>query len=364
MASFLIFLLKRLALIPVTFVIVTAVLYSFIYAVPPEERAALYFPPRLPPAEVLTETKINNFINGIIAEKGLDKPFPQQYAIWLTGIIKGDWGWSPTFDAPVLELLRLRTSATLELTFYALLTLIPLGLVSGVITGWRPGGSLDHTFRFTAFMATSIPPFILGLFLLSIFYVGLGWFSPGRTGFYELSMSTSTFQHFTGFLTLDGLLNGRPDITLDAFRRLVLPVFTLSLAHWATLGRVTRVTIINESGKEYLLAAKARGLMRLSIVWRHAFRNVLAPALTTTYLSITTLITGVLVIEIIFDYKGVSELITKGITGAQFIGTVNIPDTPLAMGFAVYSSLLVVPLMLLLDVVKAAVDPRIREEAA
>jgi ABC-type dipeptide/oligopeptide/nickel transport system permease component len=120
---------------------------------------------------------------------------------------------------------------------------------------------------------------------------------------------------------------------------------------------------MNETGKEYLLAAKARGLKRRSIVWQHAFRNVLAPALTTTYLSITTLITGVLVVEIIFNYKGVSELITKGITGVQFIGSVGIPDTPLAMGFAIYSSLLVVPIMLLLDVVKAAVDPRIREEA-
>jgi peptide/nickel transport system permease protein len=200
------------------------------------------------------------------------------------------------------------------------------------------------------------------LFLLSIFYVGLGWFAPGRTGFYELSMSTSTFKHLTGFLTLDGLLNGRPEITLDAFRRLVLPVFTLSLAHWATLGRVTRVSIMNETGKEYLLAARARGLLQRSVVWRHAFRNVLAPALTTSYLSVTTLVTGVLVIEIIFDYKGVSELITKGISGSIFIGQIAVPDTSLAMGFAVYSALLVVPIMVLLDIVKAAVDPRIREE--
>lgn len=176
-------------------------------------------------------------------------------------------------------------------------------------------------------------------------------------------MTTSTFRHVTGFLTVDGLLNGRADITIDAFRRLVLPVFTLSLAHWATLGRVTRVSIMNEVGKEYLLAAKARGLRQGSIVWRHAFRNVLAPALTTTYLSITTLITGVFVIEIIFNYKGISELVTKGITGSTFIGPVAVPDTPLAMGFAIYSSLLVVPIMLLLDVFKAAIDPRIREDA-
>lgn len=361
MSSFFIFFLKRLALIPLTLLLVTAVLYSFIYTIPAEERAAMFFPPRIP--QTITQTQIENFINGVIAEHGLDKSYPEQYLSWMSDIIKGDWGWSPTFNAPVLELLKLRASATLELTFYSLLALIPLGLISGVISGWRPGSSLDTSFRFTAFLGTSIPPFILGLFLLSIFYVGLGWFAPGRTGFYELSMSNSTFEHFTGFLTLDGLLNGRYDITLDAFRRLVLPVFTLSLAHWATLGRVTRVSIMNEAGKEYLLAAKARGLRRRSVVWRHAFRNVLAPALTTSYLSITTLITGVLVVEIVFDYKGISELITKGISGSVYIGQITVPDTSLAMGFAVFSSLLVVPIMLLLDVVKAAVDPRIREEA-
>lgn len=360
MTSFFVFFLKRLMLIPVTLFVVTVVLFSFIYTIPPEERAALYFPPRIP--RILEGERLQNFINGIIEEHGLNDPFPKQYLTWVTGILRGEWGWSPTFNAPVLDLLRSRTSATLELTFYSLLTLIPLGLISGVMTGWRPGGSLDNGFRLTAFFATSIPPFILGLLLLSVFYVGLGWFSPGRTGFYELSMTTSTFRHLTGFLTIDGLLNGRPDITVDAFRRLVLPVFTLGLAHWATLGRVTRVSIMNEAGKEYLLAAKARGLRRRSIVWRHAFRNVMAPALTTTYLSITTLITGVFVIEIIFNYKGISELVTKGITGSNFIGSVAVPDTPLAMGFAIYSSLLVVPIMLLLDVVKAAVDPRIRED--
>lgn len=362
MSSLLIFFLKRLTLIPATLILVTLVLFSFIYSIPAEERASLYFPPRMP--QNLIGQRYENYVNSIIEDKGLNDSFPEQYINWILGIVRGDWGWSPTFNAPVLELLRLRTSATLELTFYSLLTLIPLGLISGVVSGWRTGSFWDNWFRLTAFLGTSIPPFILGLFLLSIFYVGLGWFAPGRTGFYELSMSNSTFEHFTGFLTLDGLLNGRPDITLDAFRRLVLPVFTLSLAHWATLGRVTRVSIMDEAEKEYLLAARARGLLRRSIVWRHAFRNVLAPALTTTYLSMTTLITGVFVIEIIFDYKGISELVTKGITGYQFIGGISLPDMPLAMGFAVYSSMLVVPIMLMLDVIKAAVDPRIREEAS
>ncbi|MCA9978501.1 MAG: ABC transporter permease, partial [Anaerolineales bacterium] len=159
---------------------------------------------------------------------------------------------------------------------------------------------------------------------------------------------------YTGFLTLDGLLNGRIDVTLDAFRHLVLPVFTLSLAHWATLGRVTRVAMIEEIDKEYITSARARGLYNRSVVWRHAFRNALLPALTSSLLSAASLVTGVFVVEVIFSIKGLSELITKGIGAFT-------PDTPLALGFAVYSVLLVLPIMMVLDLLKAIVDPRLRE---
>ena len=231
---------------------------------------------------------------------------------------------------------------------------MPLGLISGVIAGWRQGGRFDTRFRLAAFAATSIPPFILGLFLLSIFYVGLNWFPPGRTSITELAIkSRTTFQPITGMLTIDGLLNGRFDITIDAFRHLVLPVFTLSLVHWATLGRVTRAAIINEKGKEYITAAYARGLMSRTVIWRHALRNAMLPALTSTILSAASLVTSVFVIEKIFNLKGLSELITWGMNGT--------PDAPLALGFAVYSVLLVMPLMLLLDFIKAAIDPRVRE---
>jgi peptide/nickel transport system permease protein len=253
----------------------------------------------------------------------------------------------------VLEALVRRTGVTVELTLYSVLALIPLGLIGGVIAGWRAGQRADSAVRLAAFIGTAFPPFILGLTLLSIFYVGLDWFAPGRTSLYELSLSTSTFQAHTGLLTIDGLLNGRFDVTLDALRHLVLPVITLGLVHWATLTRVTRTAIIEERHRDYIMAAHARGLKPRSIVWRHAFRNTLAPALTSSALSAASLITAVFIVEIVFNLNGLSELIVAG-----FAGT---PDAPLAMGFAVYSVLLVLPLMFLLDLVKAIVDPRVRE---
>ncbi|MBN1977091.1 MAG: ABC transporter permease [Anaerolineae bacterium] len=250
-----------------------------------------------------------------------------------------------------------RTPATVELTLYSVLLLVPLGLASGVVAGWRTGRPVDHGFRLIAFIGTSIPPFVLGLMLLGIFYVGLHWFPPGRIDISDSFVVTSpTFNHVTGLLTVDGLLNGRLDISLNAFRHLVLPAITLSLAHWATLGRVTRAAIIEERTKEYITAARGRGLPKQTVVWRHALRNAMIPGLNSTALSAAALIMGVFVVEIVFGFPGISELAT--------LSWAYTPDAAAAMGFAVYSVLLVLPLMFVLDIIQGVVDPRIREGIA
>lgn len=347
------FLLRRLAAIPLTLLIVTAALYGAFMLSSPEERAQLYLPPNLP--RVTTPEKLQNVIDGVIAQHGLNDPYPQQYAGWLGRLLRGEWGWSPVLQGDVLELLLERAPVTIELALFSVLLLIPMGLIAGVLAGWWEGSRLDNALRLSAFVATSIPPFILGLFLLSIFYVGLYWFPPGRTSIVELSLQTvGNFRHYTGFLVLDGILNRRPDVVLDALRHLVLPVFTLSLVHWATLTRITRAAIIDVKDQEYIMSARARGLLRRSVVWRHAFRNALGPSLTSSALSAASLITGVFVIEVIFGLKGLSDLIIRGVQGA--------PDAPLAMGFAVFSVLLVLPIMFILDIIRATVDPRLRAE--
>jgi peptide/nickel transport system permease protein len=349
--SFLRAIALRLLAIPVTLFVITAALYGIIMLAPAEERASLYFPPRIPNA--MSAEELENRTNAIIREHGLNDPYPVQYARWAVRLLRGDWGYSPTFRDDVLALVKRRLPVTAELTFYALLVLVPLALISGVLAGWRAGGRFDRSFRLTAFAAAAIPSFILGLFLLSVFYAGLGWFPPGRTSIYELSLSKSTFKTITGFLTIDGLLNGRPDVTLDAFRHLVLPVFALSLLHWATISRVTRVAMIEERNREYLTAARAKGLREGTLEWRHAFRNALLPALTVGVLSAATLVTGVYIIEIIFDFNGLSSLITQGF--------LSVPDAALVMGFAIASVLLVLPIMLVFDLARTFIDPRLRE---
>ena len=349
--SFWLYLLRRLLYIPVTLFVITATLYGLMMVAPPEERASLYLSPRLP--RTLSQERLEAMLNRIVEENGLNDPYPVQYGRWALNLLRGDWGYSPTFSAPVLELLQTRAGTTLEIACYALLMLVPLGLISGLRAGWRPRRPGDWLFRGLAYVGGAIPPFILGLFLLSIFYVGLGWFSPGRLSI--RTRLTEEFVRYTGFLTIDGLLNGRADIAKDALNHLVLPVVALSLYYWATLGRVTRASTMDELGKAYILAARARGVGNRRIMWRHTLRNVLVPGYTSMALAAASIITGVFVVEVVFNIKGLSELITTGFGPT--------PDAALVMGFAVYSVLLVVPIMFILDLLKSVADPRLRHDA-
>ena len=344
------FFIHRLWVVLATLLVVTAAIYGTVLLAPVESRAQLYLGHRL--RANLPEDILQRHIDWIIQEQGMDDPYPIQYVRWLGLLIQGEWGWSPTLRADVLKALLARTPATVELTLYALLLFIPLGLTSGAIAGWKRGRGADQGFRLFAYIATSIPPFILGLVLLSILYVGLHWFMPGYLSTSEnMVVKSDSFRSYTGLITVDSLLNGRIYVFWDGVRHLAMPVFTLSLFHWATLGRVTRASVIEEVNKGYITAAHARGVPDGRVLWRHAVPNVLVPSLTTSALSAATLITGVYVIEIVFHWPGVSKLITT--IAWQ-------PDVALATGFAVYSVLAVLAIMILLDIVQVVVDPRLR----
>lgn len=351
MPSLLKFLVRRILAIPFTLLIVTAVLYGIIMLAPADRRAGLYMPrgesnnPHLRP-EVLRQQ--------IIEEHGLNDPYPVQYFHWISRLVQGDWGWSPGFRTDVLPALLQRTPVTIELTLYSMLLLVPLGIIGGALAGASEHRLVDYGFRLAAFIATSLPPFILALVLLGFFYAGRNWFPPGRLSITEeFIVANRSFTEYTGLLTIDGLLNGRSDISVSALQHLVLPAFTLSLLHWATLGRLTRAAMIEEQDKDYVIAARGRGLRERVITWRHVLHNAMIPALNSIALSAASLMMGVFVIEVVFDLPGVSELIVASMRG--------IPDTPAAMGFAIYSVLLVMPVMLALDLLQAVFDPRIRE---
>ena len=180
---------------------------------PPEIRAELYIPQGMN-LDRLTEQKRQEYVQRIIDRYGLNDPYPVQYLRWIANLARGEWGYSPTMMDNVLNSLLIRTPATVELTFYSLLLLIPLGLLSGAVSGWNRNERSDYAFRATAFVGSSLPTFVLALVMIAIFYVGLHWFPPDRLG-YQASQAVRSpgFISFTGLLTLDGFLNGRNDVS-------------------------------------------------------------------------------------------------------------------------------------------------------
>lgn len=352
MPPFLQFVIRRFLVVPISLIVITLVLYGGVMLSPPEARATLYMPDNMPPR--LTEAQFKLIEERIIRQYHLRDPYLVQYFFWVRSLFDGTWGYSPSLNAYVLPALLQRTPATLELALYSLLVLIPLGLISGVAAGWKKSSLFDRGFRLTAFLSTSTPPFILAIVLLSLFYINRGWFAPGRLDLsYILEISEGNFVAYTGMMTIDALLNGRLDIMENAFRHLAMPVFTLSIYHWATLGRVARVSVLGEERKEYVTAARARGIVERKVVWKHVFRNTLTPSLTSMTLSATSIVTGVFVAEIIYDINGVSGVIVSAMSG--------VADAAAALGFAIYSVVMILLLMFVLDVLQAILDPRVRE---
>ncbi len=345
------FIFTRFASALVSLFVITAILYAIVMMTPPETRAELYM--SRGGGNQVSEEQRRLLIEHIIERFGLNDPYPVQYGRWLINLAQGQWGYSNSLSADVLEFLRERTPVTAELTIYALLFLIPFGLVSGAIAGWRRNRPPDMLFRLSAFTASSFPPFVLSLIFLAIFYVRLHWFPTGRLGDAATWIHNSPgFISYTGLLTVDGLLNGHIDVSLDAARHLVLPVLTVSLIHWATLGRMVRASTIDESQKEYVLAAKSRGLSDWALLWRHSFPNVISPALASSALSATALITGVFIVERLYDFHGVSDM---GVNGLLFF-----VDAPAAMGYTLFSVIAVLLIMLVMDILRGVVDPRNR----
>ena len=347
------FIILRFLSIPVTVLIITMILYAFVMITPPETRAQLYFSGKMP-ATIDSEERIQRYTEMIIRTHHLRDPYPVQFLYWLGQLLDGQWGYSPILKENILPALIRRTPVTIELTLYSLLVFFPLGLITGMIAGWRKHERYDQRFRAAAFIASSIPMFILALVLLDIFYVAVYWFPPERLSIANSQLIISDeWRQITGLVTIDGLLNGQPDVSLDGLRHLVLPVVTLSLMQWATLGRIARVSVIDEAQKDYILAARAHGVNERGLLWGHTFRNILTPALNSTALSVAWLVTGVYVVEIIFNFNGISDVVVRGLLGT--------PDASSVLGFAIYNVILVCLVMFALDIIQVIVDPRLRE---
>lgn len=298
-----------------------------------------------------TEQQARN-LEGIIEQYGLTDPWYMQYGRWLGQVFQGNLGYSRTSSRSVWETLQQRFPVTLELALYAVIPIIGLGLWFGTAAALNRDKFIDQFTRVVSIVGWSLPTFVLGIWLLVIFYGGLGWLEPGRISTrFLIDIAKGDFQRYTGLITVDSLLNGRFDIFWNGFKHLILPVATLAVVSSAQIMRVMRSSLLDAVSQDYVRTAKAKGLPRSVVNIKHARRNALIPVLTLSGFVLVGLINGVIVTETIFNYPGLGQWAAQA--------AVNL-DYASVLGFAVYVSVLVVIANLLVDVLYGVIDPRIR----
>ncbi len=262
---------------------------------------------------------------------GLDDPLPQRFVIWATNVIHGDLGNSITFKKPVKSVIQERFAYSIALMGIAWTLSGVLGFAAGVLAGkWR-GTIFDRTIKVFCLILQSAPTFWLGLLVLSVFAVKLGWFPIG--------MATPM-----GKLT--------SDITLwDRLYHLVLPAFTLTIVSISKITLYTRQKFIETMHSDYILFAKARGESESQLVFRHVLRNIALPAITVQFASFSELFGGMALAETVFSYPGIGT----ATTAAALSG-----DVPLLLGIALCSALFVFSGNLIANLLYGVLDPRVR----
>lgn len=336
------FIFKRLLMLPLVMLGVTALLFSIIQFLSPDMRAALY----------IKDPRQMAHLDQIIHKYGLDKPVPVQYAIWLKGVLRGDLGYSETAKMPVSEAIAAFFPATAELAIAAFFPTLIFGVLFGVLSAVYKDRWFDQLMRFVAITGYSLPSFVFGLFLLMIFYGEFRLFPPGRYSLsVDLLVHSGAFHHYTGLLSLDALLNGQFSAFLDIAKHLVLPALTLIYIEIALILRITRSSMLEEMGKDYIRTARAKGLGEKTVILKHALRNALIPVITLSSLLFVGLLGGVVITETVFDYPGIGHW---GVIAAQQL------DVPGVLGSTLLAALLFVLANLASDILYALVDPRMR----
>jgi dipeptide transport system permease protein len=336
------FVLRRLVMLPVVFFGVTIIIVLLMQMLTPAQRAAAY---------IRSENQANQ-IPEIIRLYRLDQPWYVQYGLWLGRLARGDLGYSRTTNEPVLTTLRKRLPTTAELALFAILPVIGIGIWLGTAAALNRDGPIDQVVRVMSIVGWSLPTFVLGIWLLVIFYGLLGWFQPGRIStVFAIEIASGGFQRFTGFMLLDALLNRRLDIALDVVRHLVLPVVTLATVQSAQIMRVMRSSLLDALSEDYVRTARAKGLPTAVVNNKHARRNALIPVITLSGFVLIGLINGVVITETIFNYPGLGQWAAQAALNLDYASV---------LGFAMFTAVAVVIANLLVDVVYGIVDPRIR----
>jgi peptide/nickel transport system permease protein len=278
---------------------------------------------------------------------GLDKPLVVQYWNYLGDLVHGDLGTSFVTHRSVVEDMRDFFPATLELALGALVLGSLIGLVIGVVAAMARGSALDFAGRLFAIAGLSMPAFWLAMLFQLIFYVQLGWLPFGG----RLDTGATPPPDLTGLYTIDSLVTGHFGTFVDAVRHLVLPITTLALAEIGLMARVTRGSMLEVLGEDYVRTARSKGLRERRILFRHALRNALLPSVTVLGLELGLLAGGVFLVETIFAWPGLGRYAYDAIRATDYNATLGV-TLVVAMAYVVVN--------LLVDLAYLYLDPRIK----
>ncbi|WP_112320657.1 ABC transporter permease [Oceanibium sediminis] len=273
-------------------------------------------------------------IERLRGQLGLDQPFPVQYYKFLEGAVQGNFGVSYRQGRPVSEIIAERAPATLELAAVSGVLAIAFGIALGVFTAIRRNGIASHVIMATSLIGVSLPTFLIGILLIYLFAVELGWLpSFGRGEVVDLGWWT------TGFLTASGL------------KALILPAITLGLYQMTLIMRLVRSEMLEVLRQDYIRFARARGLRDRSVYFRHALKNTMVPVITVVGLQLGAIIAFAIITETVFQWPGV---------GLLFINAIQFVDIPVMAAYLMLISVMFVGINLIVDLLYYFIDPRLR----
>jgi ABC-type dipeptide/oligopeptide/nickel transport system permease component len=337
------FIARRLLALPLVFFTVTIVIVGLMQLLSPEQRAASF---------VSNPARLRN-LPAIIRQYGLDQPMHVQYGQWVTQALRGNLGFSRASGKSVTATIAERFPATLELALFASFPIIGFGIWLGTLAAIRKNTLIDQAIRILAIIGYSLPTFVLGVWLLVIFYGGFG-ILPGFGNISNensILLVTGELRRFTGLQSIDALLSGRPDVFLDVIRHLILPTITLIIVSSAQLVTAMRATMLDVLQVDFVRTARAKGLSEAVVNLKHARRNALIPVTTLAGFTITGLLSGSVLTEALFAYPGIGGWGAKAAVQLDFAGV---------LGFALFTAVVVVLGNLAVDVMYAVIDPRVR----
>lgn len=277
-------------------------------------------------------------VERVRAQLGLNDPFPVQYVKFLGNMVQGDFGVSYRQGRAVSEIIAERAPATLELAGVSAILAIVFGVGLGVFTAIRRDGFMANVIMTTSLIGVSLPTFLIGILLIYIFAVELGWLpSFGRGETVAIGWWT------TGFLTKSGL------------QAIILPAITLGLFQMTLIMRLVRAEMLEVLRTDYIKFARARGLSERAINYGHALKNTLVPVITVTGLQIGSIIAFAIITETVFQWPGV---------GLLFINAIQFVDIPVMAAYLMLISVMFVMINLIVDLLYFAIDPRLTADAS